>query len=326
MKPPYQITSEILSLIASISEKLGEIRVAYLHKPPTELHKRNRIKTIHTSLSIEGNSLSLEQVTAIMDGKRVLAPVKDITEVQNAIEVYSRLHEYSVYNPDSLCKAHGMLMRELAEDAGTLRNRAVGVVKGSDIAHLAPPAHRVRSLLKDLFSYLKNDPDILLIKSCVFHYEFEFIHPFMDGNGRMGRLWQTLILREYNPVFEFLPVETLVKERQEEYYRVLASCDSAGDSTEFIYFMFSVINDSLERLLSSQNVNLTGKERVILFHEFIGNKIFSRSDYLRHFKNISVATASRDLRNATNAGILERTGTMRLTVYRFKDDTVHKIV
>lgn len=318
VKPLYQITPNIVSLIADISEKLGEVRAAYLHRPVAELRKRNRIRTIHHSLSIEGNTLSIEQVTALMNGKRVAAPLKDITEVQHAITVYDRLNEFNPCSIECLLRAHGVLMNGLVASAGRLRTGGVGVVKGDELAHVAPAAAMVKPLLNDLFDYLKNEEEIYLIKSCVFHYEFEFIHPFADGNGRMGRLWQTLILREYNPVFEYLPIEMLIKKRQEEYYRVLGTADAKGDSTVFIEFMLTVINDSLEELLKSQNITLTGEERIELYKETTGTQEFTRSQYLRYFKDISTATASRDLKQGVENGVLIRKGTGRTTVYRFK--------
>jgi Fic family protein len=243
MKPPYQITNKIVGLIASISEKIGEVNSAHLYRPPTELRKRNRIKTIQSSLEIEGNTLSIEQITAILENKKVIAPKKDILEVKNAIIVYDRLADYKPYNLTSFCKAHEILMKGLVNNPGSIRSKSVGIIKGSVITHIAPPGNIVRSLLKDLFDYLKKDKDLLLIKSCVFHYEVEFIHPFMDGNGRMGRLWQTVLLRQYSPVFEFLPVESLIKAKQLDYYKILGESDNQGDSTGFIEFMFQIRSD-----------------------------------------------------------------------------------
>ena len=319
MKPPYQITNKIIELIASISEKIGEINSAYLYKPPTELRKRNRIKTIHYSLGIEGNSLSLEQVTAILDNKRVIAPPKDILEVKNAIKVYENLNSFNLTSLTSFCKAHGMLMDGLIDNPGKIRTKPVGIIKGSVITHVAPPGNIVKSLLTDLFDYLKKDKDLLLLKSCVFHYEIEFIHPFMDGNGRMGRLWQTVILKQYSPVFEFLPIESLIKARQLEYYKILGESDNQGNSTGFIEFMLQIISQSLEELLTSQNVNLTNDDRIAIYKDKIGTDSFTRQDYMRHFKDISSATASRDLKEAFDKGILVKTGDKRTTQYRFKN-------
>ena len=210
MKPPYEITGKILNLVASISEKIGEVNAVHLNRPPTELRKKNRIKTIQSSLEIEGNTMTVEQITDLLNNKRVIAPQKDIIEVKNAINVYNQLNKFKVYDLKSLCKAHKVLMNELIEKPGELRKSSVGIVKGSDIAHMAPPGDMVYPLMLELFNYLKNDDDLMLIKSCVFHYEFEFIHPFSDGNGRMGRMWQTLILYKWKKIFGWLPVMTMM--------------------------------------------------------------------------------------------------------------------
>lgn len=317
MKPPYKITSRILSLIVSVSEKLGEVKTAYLNQPPAELRKQNRIKTIQSSLEIEGNTMTVEQITALINNKRVLAPQKDIQEVKNAILVYDQLDKYKAYNLTSLCQAHKLLMAGLVENAGELRKSNVGIAKGDQIAHLAPPPDLVKSQLEELFKYVKNDSDILLIRSCVFHYEFEFIHPFWDGNGRMGRLWQTVLLRQEYPVFDYLPIETLIKKTQVEYYETLSKCDRLGESTLFIEYMLKIINEALEDLLSTQSVNLIGEDRIKLFKDIIKDESFSRKDYMRHFKDISSATASRDLKEATEKDILKKKGDGRLTTYHY---------
>jgi Fic family protein len=319
MKPPYEITNEILKLTSSISEKIGEIKSAKLIKPPTELRKRNRIKSIQSSLEIEGNTLTIEQITDLINNKRVLAPQKDITEVKNAIELYAKLNEFNAFDLDSLCSAHGILMDTLIENPGKFRSTAVGIIKGDNITHIAPPGDMVYALMNDLFDYLKNDKDLLLIKSCVFHYEFEFIHPFIDGNGRMGRLWQTVILKNYSPVFEYLPIESLIKERQQDYYDVLGTSDNLGNSTGFIEFMLDIINIALEDLLKTQNHTLTSTDRIDAFKNIIGSELFTRQDYLRHNKEISTATASRDLKEAVDNQIIDKTGDKRLTKYRYKN-------
>ena len=198
-------------MVAIISEKLGEVWATHLYKPPTELCKKNRIKTIQSSLEIEGNILTEEQITALLNNEKILALKKDIIEVQNAIKVYERLHSFNPTKLKDLEKAHGLLMRGLIQEAGKLRIKNVGIVKGTKIEHIAPKGNMVKGLINDLFKYLKNDKDIALIKSCVFHYKLEFIHPFIDGNGKMGRLWQTLLLMQQYPVFEYLPVELLIK-------------------------------------------------------------------------------------------------------------------
>jgi Fic family protein len=318
MKPPYKITGKILKLVASISEKIGEVNSVHLNKPPTELRKTNRIKTIHSSLEIEGNTLTIEQVTAIFENKRVAGPKKDILEVKNAIAVYDYLDKLNPYNFDSFCEAHGILMNGLIESAGRIRSKSVGIVKGSEVAHIAPPVEMLNPLLNDLFDYLKNDDDLVLIKSCVFHYEMEFIHPFTDGNGRMGRLWQTLILKDSYPVFEYLPIETLIKERQEKYYESLGKSDNEGESTIFIEFMLEIIQKSLEDLLNIQNVSLTNIDRINLFKSMVKTDYFSRKEYLKNFREISSATASRDLKFAAENGLIEKIGDKNTARYRYK--------
>ena len=317
MKPPYQITDKILNLIVSISEKLGEVNANHLHKPPTELRKKNRIKTIQSSLEIEGNTLTEEQITALLNHKRVLAPQKDILEVQNAIRVYEKLKEFNSNSLKDLQEAQSILMHGLIEGSGKFRTKNVGIVKGSKVEHLAPGGAMVNGLMKDLFTYLKTDSEVLLIKSCVFHYEFEFIHPFLDGNGRMGRLWQTLILMQKYPVFEYLPVESLIKENQNNYYKALGASDKLGESTPFVEFMLTLILQALNNLLASQNVNLTAPDRIELFKDFIGLKSFSRKDYLLSYKLISQATASRDLKWAVDNQLLEKLGDKRNTKYMY---------
>ena len=317
MKPPYKITSNILSLVALISEKIGEINSAHLSKPPTELRKKNRIKTIQSSLEIEGNTLSIEQITAIIENKHIAGTKKDVLEVKNAITVYKLLNEFKPNDFKSFCKAHQLLMNGLIDSPGKLRSKSVGIVKGSKVSHIAPKGEMVKPLINDLFNYLKTDKDILLIKSCVFHYELEFIHPFLDGNGRMGRLWQTIILKDQYPVFEFLPIETLIKERQKKYYNALEKSDNSGESTFFIEFMLQIISDSLEELLKTQNVVLSNSDRIEIYRTIIKDEYFSRKDYLRNFKKISQATASRDLQFAVENNIIKKTGDKNTTKYKF---------
>lgn len=318
MKPPYRITGKILKLVASISEKIGEVNAAHLNKPPTELRKKNKIKTIHSSLEIEGNTLTIEQITAMMENKRVIGPKKDILEVKNAISVYDYLDKLNPYDFESFCEAHGILMSGLIESAGSMRSKSVGIVKGPEVAHIAPPSEMLKPLMNDLFDYLKNDDDLVLIKSCVFHYEMAFIHPFIDGNGRMGRLWQTLILKDSYPVFEYLPIESLIKERQEQYYDSLGKSDSTGESTVFVEFMLEIILDSLIDLLNIQNVNLLNIDRINLFKSVVKNDFFTRKEYLKNFREISPATASRDLKFAVEKGLIEKTGDKNTTRYIFK--------
>ena len=317
MKPPYEVSKQILSLVAEVSEKVGEINAAKLDKPSAKLRRSNRIKTIQSSLAIEGNQLSEAQITDLIENKRVLAPQKDILEVKNAIELYDRMAEFDAYSVSSLLEAHEILMRGLVDSPGRFRTASVGILKGQEVGHLAPPGPRVPSLMDDLVEYLVSDADILLIKSCVFHYEFEFIHPFLDGNGRMGRFWQTMILREYSPVYEYLPVEALVRDRQSEYYDALERSDKAGESTSFVEFMLDIINQALGDVLRTQRVTLTGPDRLDRFRDRIGSLSFTRQDYLRANKQISPATASRDLRLAVEMGLVVMQGDKRTAVYRF---------
>lgn len=318
IRPPYTISQEIVKLVAQISEQLGKINAVHLHKLPAELRKKNRIKTIQSSLEIEGNTLSLAQVTALINNKRVVAPQKDIIEVKNAIKAYEAMPLFKAYSLQSLCKAHALLMHDLVEHPGKFRTQGVGIAKGKSITHVAPPGSRVKGLMKQLFEYLKRDKEITLIKSCVFHYEFEFIHPFMDGNGRMGRLWQNVLLSEYNSVFGFLPLETLIKSRQKKYYEALAKSDKLGHSTPFIEFMLEVIQEALREVVAGQNKTLTTNERIEIFAEYIISKRFTRKDYLQYFKTISTATASRDLQQAVSTGQIKKYGHKNKTVYEFK--------
>ncbi|MBA3985537.1 MAG: Fic family protein, partial [Flavobacteriales bacterium] len=264
MKPPYDLTPEIIKRITSISEKLGEAKAIYLSKPSPKLRKENKIKTIHSSLKIEGNTLSIDQVTGLLENKRVIGPQKDITEVLNAIKIYDNLHAYNPLSEKSFLKCHKDLMQGLMEDNGNYRKRGVGILKGIKLEHLAPPTENVPFLMKDLFTYLETD-EIELIKSCVFHYELEFIHPFLDGNGRMGRIWQTLILREKYPLFEYLPLENLISNNQDAYYKALSDSDKAGDSNFFLAYMLEVMENSIDILLNSASRKLTETDRLEYF-------------------------------------------------------------
>lgn len=314
MKPPYEITSKILKSIASISEKIGEVNAKYLVKTNPSLRKQNKIKTIHSSLSIEGNTLSEEQITAILENKRVIGPTKDITEVLNALAVYETLSKFKPDNEKDFLKAHKILMKDLIETSEKYRNQGVGIIKGSKVEHIAPPYENVPFLMKDLFQYLKDKSEISLIKSCVFHYEMEFIHPFMDGNGRMGRLWQTLILMEDYPVFEFLPFETLISKNQTAYYKSLSASDKEGKSTKFIEYMLDIIEQSFNELLENATKKLSDLERIQIFIENFTTK-FTRKDYLNYFKDISSATASRDLKKAVEMEIISKNGDKKTTNY-----------
>jgi len=318
MKPPYDITGIILSLVASISEKIGAISANLVDKPSPQLRKQNKIKTIHASLAIEGNKLTKEQVTTIIDNKKVIGPQKDILEVLNAIKVYDVLASFNPTSSKSFLLAHKLLMTGLVDQPGKYRTQGVGIFQGDNVAHVGPPPHQVPHLMEDLFKYVKSSKEIALIKGCVFHYEMEFIHPFMDGNGRMGRLWQTTILMKEYPVFEFLPVETLISQTQQDYYKALAESDKAGKSTTFIEYMLDVIDKSLNELLSYNNRIMSDIDRLEYFSS-LGKNEFSRKDYMDVFKNISSATASRDLMKGVALNLLVKTGDKNKTVYRYID-------
>lgn len=317
MKPPYDITPEMLQLISSISEKIGEANALFLIKSNPTLRKQNQIKTIQASLQIEGNTLSVDQITAILENKRVVGPEKDIREVLNAIEVYKNIRTFKPEKEKDFLKAHKLLLHQLIGTPGRYRNQGVGIVKGSKVEHFAPPHANVPFLMKDLFDYLKDKSELTLIKSCVFHYEMEFIHPFLDGNGRMGRLWQTLILMQDYPIFEFLPLETLISKNQLEYYQALSKSDKEGKSTRFIEYMLRIMDQSLSELLENSSKKLTDEDRIQLFLEHHPNE-FSRKDYTMYFKEISSATASRDLKKAVDLGILWKKGNKNTTTYQKK--------
>jgi Fic family protein len=316
MKPSYEITPSILRLVTRLAEKIGEVNANFMSKPSPTLRKQNRIKTIHSSLKIEGNTLTEEQITEITNNKRVLGPQKDIQEVINAIEVYDNISNYNSRNEKSFLNTHKALMNSLIKDAGKYRKQGVEVVKGSKVEHVAPPYQNVPFLMKDLFTYLKKSDEIDLVKSCVFYYEMEFIHPFIDGNGRMGRLWQTLILKDKYPVFEFLSFESLISKNQKEYYKALSDSDKQGKSTRFIEYMLSVIEESINELLDFNGRTLSSKDRIQYFIS-IRKDLFSRKDYMDTFKSISSATASRDLKNAIDAKLLTKSGTGNKTVYKY---------
>jgi Fic family protein len=314
MKPPYDITTKILKLISSISEKLGEVNANYLNKQSPQLRKQNRIKTIHSSLQIEGNTLNENQITALIENRKVLGPKKDVLEVINTIKVYEQLQDFKFYSEKSFLKAHSELMNGLIENAGKYRKQSVGIVKGTKIEHLAPPHENVPYQMKNLFDYLKNSDELTLIKSCVFHYEMEFIHPFLDGNGRMGRLWQTLILMNEYSIFEFLPFETLISQTQNEYYKSLSLSDKTGKSTFFIEYMLDVINKSFEELLNYNNRILKDSDRLDYFLK-LGIQEFTRKTYMNTFKDISSATASRDLKKGIALELFESIGSLNKTRY-----------
>ena len=244
-QPPFAITPAIVNLIARISEAIGRLTVITDKSMPLRLRRINRIRTIRGSLAIEGNTLSEAQITAILDGKRVIAPPREVQEVRNALAAYDRFDTWRPEVEKDLLEAHRVLMAGLIDDAGVYRNSGVGVMAGGQVIHMAPPANRVPTLMHDLFQWLTDSEAHPLITSSAFHYEFEFIHPFADGNGRMGRLWQTLILNRWNPLFADIPVESLIYEHQAEYYQALQKSTGLTDAAPFITFMLRMVLDAI---------------------------------------------------------------------------------
>ena len=257
--PPYTITSKMLTLATSIGEKLTKIEFEANKTITPMLRKKNRIKTLAGTLEIEGNFLGEEKITAIIEGKRVLATVPELAEVQGAINAYKKLEEYRFDNINDLLNAHKIMMGEILKSAGSFRTSNVRVGE-----HIAPQAYLVSELMEQLFAWLKDSDEHLLLKSCIFHYEFEFIHPFSDGNGRVGRLWQSVILSKYNPLFSLLPTESIVREHQETYYKALENSTALGESTPFIEFMLEMILKSINTTLkSNQQSNLKSDQKIL---------------------------------------------------------------
>ena len=244
-QPPFIVTPLMLRIIADISETVGRISAQTDSALDLRLRRINRIRTIQGSLAVEGNTLSEEQITALLDGKHVIAPPREIQEARNAILAYDHLEQWSPTDETDLLRAHGTLMAGLIDDAGRYRQSGVGVMGGKSLVHIAPPASRVPHLMGDLFHWLRKDDHHPLIASSVFHYEFEFIHPFVDGNGRTGRLWQSLILSRWNPLFLRIPVESLVYAHQQEYYAALQQSTQQGAVTPFLEFMLTMIRDAI---------------------------------------------------------------------------------
>jgi Fic family protein len=266
-KPPFEITSKIIRRISSISEQIGRLDGQQLVLSP-QLRKQNRIRTIQSTLAIEGNTLSLDQVTAILDGKRVLGQPREIQEVQGAIRAYEALPNWNPASVQDLLQAHQYLMADILVDAGKFRKGGVGIHKGDRVVHVAPPANLVPTLMADLMEWVSTTDDHPLIKSCVCHYELEFIHPFLDGNGRMGRLWQTLILGQWNALFYLLPIESLIKDQQDRYYQVLEEADKAASSTLFIEFMLDVIDAVL--IQNNQTLQRSSEQAVQPIERLLG--------------------------------------------------------
>ena len=312
-EPPFKITSKAINLISQISEKIGEISTLENTERTVQLRKKNRIRTIHSSLAIENNSLTIEQITAIIEGKRVLGPPNEIQEVKNAVQAYELLLNLNPYKQNDLLKAHQLMMNDLVKHNGKYRKGGVGIFDGKGVVHVAPPADRVPFLMNDLFDWLKSTDVHPLIKSCIFHYEFEFIHPFEDGNGRMGRLWQTVILTEWKPIFAWLPIETLIKENQKLYYKALGISDSNADSTEFIEFMLSIILKTIKEIITTElkitqkiTQKITVNQQKII--DSIKNNPYITQEELAEIVGIARLNIIKNMKKLQEQNIIKRIG------------------
>lgn len=300
-KPPYTITPKITNLVAQISEAIGSY---YAHEN-LRLHRVNRIKTIHGTLAIEGNTLSTEQVTAVLEGKPVVAPINEVQEVRNALKAYELLDTLDPCKVDDLLKAHATMEAGLIDEIGCFRKGGAGVVSGKTVIHYAPDAERVPFLVNDLFEWLRTTDEHPLIASCIFHYEFEFIHPFADGNGRTGRLWQTLILSRWRPIFKNLPIENIVYKYQKEYYKAIAVSGGKAGCTPFVEFILGVI---AETLTTQETTRKTTQE--IILEAIARNPSITRAE-LAEVVGISPDGVKYHLQKLAKSGRLKRVGSAR---------------
>ena len=313
-QPPFKLSTEILNLTAEISALVERFVIRLEQTDGLKLRKANKIKSIHSSLAIEGNSLSEDVVSDIINGKRVLAPRREIIEVKNALATYDLYPKLNPFSVHELLKAHGVMMKGLALDAGQFRNCNEGVFSGSKCVHLAPPPDRVPELMNDLFDWLKNSKEHLLVRSCVFHYEFEFIHPFSDGNGRTGRLWQSLILGKLNPAFEFLPVENMVYANQRKYYDAIAKSSKAGESTSFVEFLLQNILATLKKYKNATLAGTSDKAKLTMRQETIVKLIQAENattEILAKKLKVSARTVARDLSALQELGIIVHDGSRK---------------
>lgn len=321
-KPPFEITEAALSDVMEISELVGKISSTQNLSTSPILRRQNRIRTIYSSLAIEQNTLSLEQVTAVLSGKRVLAPPKDIAEVKNAYEIYDHLAELNPYSIDDLLLAHRTMMQGLVHEAGEFRSRPVGVVDNQgNVLHFGTLPQYVPYLMEELVQWTESSPFPLLIKSCVFHYEFEVIHPFADGNGRIGRLWHTLLLSKWNPLFAWLPIESIIHDHQVEYYAAINQSNAQGEGTAFIEFMLGIIKEALQEAIDEQPAekpSMQSKEELRwekIAYFLRTNSTIQNSD-VQNFLDVSSATASRILNALTKEGKLIKVRNGRYWAYK----------
>lgn len=309
-QPPFEITHRMIDDVAEIAALVGNLTATDALSASPTLRRSNRIRTIHGSLAIEQNTLTLEQVTAVLNGKQVLAPPRDIAEVRNAYEIYERLEDLDPYSVDDLLTAHGILTRGLVEESGMFRTKPVGVVdREGRILHFGTLPQYVPDLVLELLDWARTSEVHMLIRSCVFHYELELIHPFADGNGRMGRLWHTLLLFQWNPVFAWLPVESIIHARQQAYYDAINASNEAGESTAFLEFMLSAIQASLIEAVEMSDVMRDGKpDKASLRWNKIRSYLATHDSVMnadvRELCGVSAATANRILAGLVSAGKL----------------------
>lgn len=314
-QPPFTMTEEVANLLAEVAELCGRISVLEKVTTNPKLRRENRIRSIHSSLAIEQNSLTLDQVTDVIDGKRVLGPAQDIREVQNAYQVYEMLLEFDPFRVDDLLRAHQVLMMDLNEEAGMFRSKGVGVYSPSGLVHAGTPPQYVPDLVRDLFVWLRETNLHPLLAASIFHYEFEFIHPFADGNGRIGRLWHTLILANWKDFFRWLPMETVIKERQEEYYLALNISNQQGESTRFVCFMLEVLRQAITDLGVSNLDSESLSEQVI---RLLIETPTITAKVLAQKLGVSDRQIQRILRDWKEKGKLERIGSNRKGIWIVK--------
>ncbi len=308
-QPPFEINERIMADVIEIAELVGRVSVTDKISMNPTLRRTNRIQTIYSSLAIEQNTLDIEQVTAVLSGKRVIAPPKDIAEVQNAYEIYDNIDKLNPYSIDDLLKAHSVMERGLLNEAGEFRSRPVGVADSEgNILHFGTLPQYVPKLIQELLEWTEKSEIHLLIKSCVFHYEFELIHPFADGNGRMGRLWHTLLLSKWNPIFAWLPIESIIHDNQSEYYNAINVSNNNGNSTVFIEFMLSVIKQALQESINDKPKNISSKSdlRWNKINDYLETHEYILNSDVQKLLGVSSATATRILVGFMKDGKLKR--------------------
>lgn len=308
-QPPFEINERIMADVIEIAELVGRVSVTDKISMNPTLRRTNRIQTIYSSLAIEQNTLDIEQVTAVLSGKRVIASPKDIAEVQNAYEIYDNMDKLNPYSIDDLLKAHSVMERGLLNEAGEFRSRPVGVADSEgNILHFGTLPQYVPNLIQELLEWTEKSEIHLLIKSCVFHYEFELIHPFADGNGRMGRLWHTLLLSKWNPIFAWLPIESIIHDNQSEYYNAINVSNNNGNSTVFIEFMLSVIKQALQESINDKPKNISSKNdlRWNKINDYLETHEYILNSDVQKLLGVSSATATRILVGFMKDGKLKR--------------------